>query len=339
MPAGAMHARVPWPRPPRDQPRARSGSPEDRRPEPTALLGASPAMIELRRVVLQAAAAPFPVLVEGESGTGKELVARSVHGCGPRRAQPFAAINCAAFSDELLETELFGHARGAFTGAVSNRRGMFEEAAGGTLFLDEVGELSPRAQAKLLRVLQDGEIRRVGESIARHVDVRIVAATNRRLRDEVEADRFRSDLLYRLEVIRLDVPPLRARREDIALLAGHFWEETTRQIGGRGPLAARTIAALTAYDWPGNVRELQNVLAAMAVRAPSRGRVGPDALPSRVAGAGAGPRPTLEAARRDFDRQFVREALNRAGGRRTYAARELGLTRQGLAKLVKRLDL
>ena len=163
-------------------------------------------MVELRRAVLQAAAAPFPVLVEGESGTGKELVARSVHACGPRRAQPFAAINCAAFSDELLETELFGHARGAFTGAVSTRRGLFEEASGGTLFLDEVGELSPRAQAKLLRVLQDGEIRKVGESVSRHVDVRIVAATNRRLRDEVHAGRFRSDLLYRLEVIRLDVP-------------------------------------------------------------------------------------------------------------------------------------
>ena len=296
-------------------------------------------MTELRRAVLQAAAVPFPVLVEGESGTGKELVARSVHHCGPRRALPFAAINCAAFSDELLETELFGHARGAFTGAVSNRRGLFEEAAGGTLFLDEVGELSPRAQAKLLRVLQDGEIRRVGESVARHVDVRIVAATNRRLREEVDAGRFRSDLLYRLEVIRLDVPPLRARREDIPLLAAHFWEETARQIGGRGPLAARTVAALTAYDWPGNVRELQNVLAGMAVGAPARGRVGPEALPPRVARAEAETRPTLEAARRDFDRQFVREALSRAGGRRTYAARELGLTRQGLAKLVKRLDL
>ena len=296
-------------------------------------------MVELRRAVRQAAAAPFPVLVEGESGTGKELVARSVHACGPRHALPFAAINCAAFSDELLETELFGHARGAFTGAVSTRRGLFEEASGGTLFLDEVGELSPRAQAKLLRVLQDGEIRKVGESVARHVDVRIVAATNRRLRDEVDAGRFREDLLYRLEVVRLDVPPLRARREDIASLAAHFWEETARQIGGRGPLAAHTLAALTAYDWPGNVRELQNVLAGMAVGAPARGRVGPDWLPARVARSEAEARPTLEAARRDFDRQFVREALGRAGGRRTYAARELGLTRQGLAKLVKRLDL
>ena len=297
-------------------------------------------MVELRSTVLQAAAAPFPVLVEGESGTGKELVARSVHACGPRRAQPFAAINCAAFSDELLETELFGHARGAFTGAVAPRRGLFEEASGGTLFLDEVGELSPRAQAKLLRVLQDGEIRKVGESVARHVDVRIVAATNRRLREEVRAGGFRTDLLYRLEVIRLDVPPLRERREDIALLAAHFWEETARQVGGRGPLAARTVAALTAYDWPGNVRELQNVLAGLAVGAPAHGSVGPDALPARVAGAEEGAaRPTLDMARRAFDRQFVGEALSRAGGRRTYAARELGLTRQGLAKLVKRLDL
>ena len=334
-----MSGRAPWPRPRRDDPRARSGQPVGDAPEPSALLGTSPALVELRRAVLQAAAAPFPVLVEGESGTGKELVARSVHACGPRRTQPFAAVNCAAFSDDLLETELFGHARGAFTGAFATRRGLFEEATGGTLFLDEVGELSPRAQAKLLRVLQDGEIRRVGESVARHVDVRIVAATNRRLRDEVDGGRFRSDLLYRLEVIRLDVPPLRERREDIALLAAHFWEETARQIGGRGPLAARTVAALTAYDWPGNVRELQNVLAGLAVGAPARGRVGPDALPARIARAESDTRPTLEAARRDFDRQFVREALSRAGGRRTYAARELGLTRQGLAKLVKRLDL
>ncbi|MCE2514974.1 MAG: sigma-54 factor interaction domain-containing protein [Acidobacteria bacterium] len=202
MPAAAMSGRAPWPRPRRHHPHALAGRPEGDSPDPSDLLGSSPAMVELRRAVLQAAAAPFPVLVEGESGTGKELVARSVHACGPRRAQPFAAINCAAFSDELLETELFGHARGAFTGAVSTRRGLFEEASGGTLFLDEVGELSPRAQAKLLRVLQDGEIRKVGESVSRHVDVRIVAATNRRLRDEVHAGRFRSDLLYRLEVGR-----------------------------------------------------------------------------------------------------------------------------------------
>ena len=333
-----MSARAPWPRPSRDDPRDPS-APSGDSGEPSGLLGTSPVMIDLRRAVEQAAAAPFPVLVEGESGTGKELVARSIHACGPRRARPFAAINCAAFSDELLETELFGHARGAFTGAVATRRGLFEEASGGTLFLDEVGELSPRAQAKLLRVLQDGEIRKVGESIARHVDVRILAATNRRLHGEVDAGRFREDLLYRLAVIRLDVPPLRARREDIALLAEHFWQEAARQVGGRGTLATRTVAALTAYGWPGNVRELQNVLAAMSVGAPARGRVGPEALPPRVAEAQEDARPTLEAARRAFDRQFVREALSRAGGRRTYAARELGLTRQGLAKLVKWLDL
>ena len=335
-----MTARAPWPSQPRNPARAPSGGAAGgAAPEPSGLLGKSAAMVDLRRAVVQAAAAPFPVLVEGESGTGKELVARSIHACGPRRARAFEAINCAAFTDELLETELFGHARGAFTGAVATRRGLFEEASGGTLFLDEVGELSPRAQAKLLRVLQDGEIRKVGENVARHVDVRIVAATNRQLRGEVHAGRFRSDLLYRLEVIRLDVPPLRARRDDIALLAEHFWERTAQQIGGRGELAARTLAALAAYDWPGNVRELQNVLAGLAVSAPARGRIGPDALPPRIAGASDAPRPTLEAARREFDRAFVREALSRAGGRRTYAARELGLTRQGLAKLVKRLGL
>ena len=167
------------------------------------------------------------MLIEGESGSGKELVARAVHRAGPRRDRPFCALNCAALPDDLIEAELFGHARGSFTGAMSDRAGVFEEAHGGTLFLDEVGELSPRAQAKVLRTIQEGELRRLGENVSRRVDVRIVAATNRDLREEVVAGRFRLDLLYRLDVIRVTVPPLRDRREDIAVLAEHSWHEAT----------------------------------------------------------------------------------------------------------------
>src|SRR5205807_9451645 len=167
----------------------------------------------------RAARAPFSVLIEGESGCGKELVARALHRCGPRRDRPFCILNCAALPDDLVEAELFGHSRGAFTGAIAERPGVFEEAHGGTLFLDEIGELSLRAQAKVLRVIQEGELRRIGENISRRVDVRIVSATNRDLLAEATASRFRMDLLYRLDVIRIAVPPLRDRREDIALLA------------------------------------------------------------------------------------------------------------------------
>ena len=185
------------------------------------LLGISPAIAEVRRAVERGAGAPFAVLIEGESGCGKELVAR---GCTarPRRDRPICTLNCAALPEDLVESELFGHARGAFTGAVAERPGVFEEAHTGTLFLDEIGELSLRAQAKVLRVIQDGELRRIGENVSRRVDVRIVAATNRDLRQEAAAARFRLDLLYRLDVIRIAVPPLRDRPEDIAVLVEHF---------------------------------------------------------------------------------------------------------------------
>jgi DNA-binding NtrC family response regulator len=304
------------------------------------LLGASAPMAALRAAIQRAAAAPFHVLIEGESGSGKELVARALHVASPRRLHRFCALNCAALTDELLEAELFGHARGAFTGALAERPGIFEEAHGGTLFLDEVAELSPRGQAKVLRVLQDGEVRRVGENAPRRVDVRIVAATNRPLRDEVGRGRFREDLRYRLDVIRIAVPPLRERREDIALLAGRFWADATRRLGSRATLDPDLLGRLSRYDWPGNVRELQNVIATLAVHAPRRGRVGPDALPEALRGpAPSVPPSTLDAARRRFEAEFVRLALARAGGRRAEAARALGVTRQGLAKLMARLGL
>lgn len=303
------------------------------------LIGDSEAMVALREAVGRAAAAPFPVLIEGESGTGKELVARALHEEGPRRDETFAAVNCATFSDDLIETELFGHAKGAFTGAVHSRRGLLEASSGGTVFLDEVGELSPRAQAKLLRTLQDGEIRKVGENVTRRLDLRVVAATNRTLAGEAAEGRFRRDLLYRLDVVHLQVPPLRARGADVGKLATHYWNRTLKLTRGRARLAGDTMRALAAHEWPGNVRELQNVLAALAVAAPPHGEVGPELLPAAIRRATEERRPTLAEARRAFDRAFVHDALARAGGRRSLAARELGLSRQGLAKLVDRLGL
>jgi DNA-binding NtrC family response regulator len=306
---------------------------------PTEILGISGATSDLRRAVERAAAAPFCVLIEGESGSGKELVARAVHRCGPRRQRPFCTLNCAALPDDLVESELFGHARGAFTGAVCERPGVFEEAHGGTLFLDEIAELSQRAQAKVLRVIQEGELRRVGENVPRRVDVRIVSATNRDLRQDVGQGRFRLDLLYRLDVIRIVVAPLRDRREDIPVLVDHFWRDAAQRVSSRATLAAATLAALARYDWPGNVRELQNVLAALAVRTAKRGVVPPAALPPQFADHRSGDAWRLEQARRTFEERFVRAALVRNGGHRGQAAAELGLTRQGLTKLLARLGI
>ncbi len=320
----------------------------DRRAAPAAspdapageIVGTSEAVASLRRDIVRAARAPFNVVIEGESGSGKELVARALHRLGPRRERPLCALNCAALTDDLVEAELFGHARGAFTGAIAERKGLFEEADHGVLVLDEVGELTARAQAKLLRAVQEGEVRRVGENFARPVDVRIVAATNRPLRPAVESGAFRRDLLYRLEVIRIVVPPLRARAEDIPLLAAHFWREATARVGSRCTLAPTTLSALARYDWPGNVRELQNVMAALAVSVGRRGSVGADQLPTFLgSGAPAAGVRSMAEARRAFETAFVRAALARAGGNRAQAACELGLTRQGLAKLMGRLGI
>jgi transcriptional regulator with PAS, ATPase and Fis domain len=304
------------------------------------LIGTSEALERVRRAIAQAADAPFPVLVHGESGVGKELVARALHRASARRGRPFCAVNCAALPDDLLEAELFGHVRGAFTGAVADRRGLFEEADGGVLFLDEIGELSPRGQAKLLRVLQESEVRRIGESGFRRIDVRIVTATNRALDIEVENSRFRQDLYYRLDVLRIIVPPLRERAEDIPLLARALWKRAADHVGTRATLSDRTLAALSRYDWPGNVRELQNVMAVLAVTAPRRGTVGPSGLPASIARAALDNQAvTLDDARRRFEERFVRAALARAGGHRGRAAAELGLSRQGLAKLIGRLKI
>jgi DNA-binding NtrC family response regulator len=304
------------------------------------LIGDSLAMVAVREAIVRAAASPFPVVIEGESGSGKELAARAIHARSVRRDRSFCAINCAALVDDLVEAELFGHVRGAFTGAASDRRGVFEEANGGTLFLDEVAELGSRVQAKLLRTLQEGEIRRVGENTVRKIDVRILAATNRPLAGEVTAGAFRADLWYRLDVVRISLPPLRERIEDLPSLVHHLWRLLAARTGSRAALSAASVAALAAYAWPGNIRELQNVLASMLVSAPRSGFIGPSALPLHIARAAAlERRATLADARRQFEERYVRAALAKAGGKTAAAARDLGLSRQGLSKLMGRLGI
>jgi len=306
------------------------------------LLGVSPAMRALRDAVARAAGSAFPVLIEGESGTGKELVARAVHRLSARRDRRWAAVNCAALTDELLEAELFGHVRGAFTGAVGPRVGLLEDAHEGTLFLDEVAELSPRAQAKLLRVLQEGEIRRVGENSARRVDVRLVSATNRSLVEAARQGSYREDLIFRLAVIRLRVPPLRDRIEDVPLLAHHFWRSLSARTSTRAMLGPDAVAALCRAPWAGNVRELQNVIAALVVGGPSGGRIGARQVDQILADrAQQDPTPpiSLARARQQCDHRMVAASLARHANQRAAAARELGVSRQGLAKLIARLNL
>jgi DNA-binding NtrC family response regulator len=315
----------------REESRAATAIPE--------LVGVSAVIADVRKAVTRAAASPFAVLIDGESGVGKELVARAIHQLSPRRERRFCDVNCAALPDELIESELFGHARGAFTGAVTERAGLVEEADGGTLFLDEVLDLSPRAQAKLLRVVQQQEVRRVGETFTRKVDVRFVSAANRDVRAEVAGGRFREDLLYRLDVIRIHIPALRERPEDIPLLIEHFWRLAAPRVGTTATVGHSVLAALSRYHWPGNVRELQNVIAALAVAAPVRGTLRPALLPSAITGVATVTSGHLAEARAQFERRFVEVALARAGGSRSQAARELGISRQGLLKLMARLGM
>ena len=266
-------------------------------------------MTEVRRAVTRAASAPFAVLIEGESGVGKELVARAIHCLSPRRERRFCDLNCAALPDELLESELFGHARGAFTGAITERAGLVEDADGGTLFLDEVADLSPRAQAKLLRVLQQQEVRRVGESFSRKVDVRIVSAVNRDMRAEAEAGRFRHDLLYRLDVIRIRVPPLRERPEDIPALAHHFWNDVAARVGTRAVAGARRRSPrYRATHGRATCASCRTSCRLWPWRHPAQGQVRPSLLPHVDLRGGGG-------RRRDTGRRAcaVRAAVHRDG--------------------------
>ena len=308
------------------------------------LIGRSPRMLELLRVCDRASASALPVFIHGESGTGKELVARALHAHGPRAGRAFVPVNCGAVPDALLEPELFGHERGAFTGADRERRGLFEVADGGTLFLDEIGDTSPAMQVKLLRALQSGEIRRVGGDRARTVDVRIVAASHQDLSELVRLGRFREDLYYRLHVIRLDVPALRDRAADIPVLAQHILERHAHRIGRPTPRLHRdALARLLAHPWPGNVRELENELAravalggatiGLADLSPAIAAADPQAPP--IADDDLSLKPRVER----LERSLIADALARARGNQTVAARTLGLSRFGLQKKLKRYGL
>jgi two-component system, NtrC family, response regulator AtoC len=291
------------------------------------------------------------VLITGESGTGKELVAKALHTNSPRRSKPFVALNCAALSENILESELFGHVRGAFTDARTARRGLFGEADGGTLFLDEVGELSPPAQVKLLRVLQEGEIRPVGESRAERVDVRLIAATLRDLERRVERGEFREDLYYRLNVVNVHVPPLRERAGDVLLLARAFLSRFNRELARPSPLlglSPEAEALLLSYGWPGNVRELENAME-RAVLLAEGSWVLPQNLPERLESppSGVSPptpvptRPTpdanlsLKQAIRQLEESYIRAALRQTRGNRTRAAEVLEISPRALLYKIK----
>lgn len=296
----------------------------------------SEAMRKVIELAHRVAKVDSSVLITGESGVGKERLAQLIHERSAREAGPMLAINCGAVTDTLLESELFGHARGAFTGATSDRPGLFEAAAGGTLFLDEIGEISPAMQVKLLRVLQEREVRRVGENRSRKVDVRVLAATNRNLKEEVAAGRFRQDLFYRLRVIEIEIPPLRARKDDILPLARTFLVDASRAAGRRlDSFTSEAADLMLRYTWPGNVRELQNAVERAVVMADG-GRIAAADLPEEVRGgfsfhAGFSVGRTLE----DVEREVILATLGRNDGNRAQTARDLGI---GLATLYRRLQ-
>ncbi|HEX5723823.1 MAG TPA: sigma-54 dependent transcriptional regulator [Longimicrobiaceae bacterium] len=315
------------------------------------LVGGSPAMRELFRLIRRAGPADVTVLVTGESGTGKELVARALHAESRRAKQAFVALNCSALPAELAESELFGHLRGAFTGADRDREGLFEAAHGGTLFLDEIGDLALPAQAKLLRALEQREVLRVGSTRPVPVDVRVVAATHQPLESLAAAGRFRADLLFRLQVVTLALPPLRERREDVPALSASFLAELAARHGSPArALAEGARRALLAYEWPGNVRELRNAIERAVVLAEGDTIEAADLPPSvaasqaplRPADAALAELPYAEARARaleGFERSFLAAALERHGGNVSRTAAALGLHRQSLQKMLRRLGI
>ncbi len=308
------------------------------------ILGKSQAMRALFDQIARVAPSKATVLITGESGTGKELVARALHYAGPRRDRAFVPVNCGAIPENLLESELFGHVKGAFTGAVGHKRGLFEEADGGTIFLDEIGEMPPALQVKLLRVLQEDEVRKVGDTRTVKVDVRVIAATVRNLDEEVRSGRFREDLFYRLNVVALALPPLRRRTEDIPLLADQylraFGAKSGRDVSGISP---RALQLMVAYPWPGNVRELVNVIERAVLL--SEGEViGPGDLPEAVRSAGPAAAPPeaepsggylLRDQVAEAEKRAVARALAAAGGSRSRAATLLGISVRSLLYKIK----
>jgi len=306
------------------------------------IVAASEPMIEVLEMIERTAGYKTTVLLEGESGTGKEVLARAVHAQSTRRNAPFVGINCAAIPEALLESEFFGHAKGAFTGADRARRGIFEEANGGSVFLDEIGELPLVLQSKLLRVLQEEEIRPIGESKSRKTDVRIIAATARNLENEVKNGSFREDLYYRLNVVRIQVPPLRERTKDIPLLIDAFVEHFRRTLGKtvRG-ISSEAYTRLTSYAWPGNVRELENVIERAMILA-RREVIGIEDLPPSIttprsqSSSGENQQQlSLRHAKRQMEERLIRNALEETSGNRTHAAKLLGISHRSLLYKLK----
>lgn len=311
----------------------------------SGIVGGSPAMRRVFDIAGSVAASNAGVLITGESGTGKELIARSIHFSSPRKEKPFIVLNCAALAEGVLESELFGHERGAFSGATATKKGRFELAHQGTLFIDEVGEMSLTAQVKLLRVLQEHEFERVGGTRTIHSDVRIVAATNKDLEEEVRKGTFREDLFYRLNVVNIHVPTLRERREDIEPLARHFLEKFARETGKRiDRISPRALSSMLAYDWPGNVRELQNaveravVLARTHIITPRdlpQGLQGDDQICLELPERGGSLTEILE----DLEKQLILQTLRREKGSQTRAAQVLGIKRTTLRYKMEKYDL
>jgi DNA-binding NtrC family response regulator len=298
------------------------------------IVGRSEAMLHVFKTAARVAQSDATVLIEGESGTGKEQVARAIHAASKRAGGPFVAVDCGAIAEGVLESELFGHARGAFTGAQASRRGLFEEANRGTLFLDEMGDVGPALQARLLRALQEGEIRRVGANEPVPVDVRVLAATNKDLARLVKEGKFREDLYYRVNVVNIRLPPLRERREDVPLLAEHFAAKHGRPEGAAVTPEAREL--LIAYDWPGNVRELENVIARALALNPS-GLVVPEDLPERLRGLPPGIPPPASSERptlAEVERRYAAQVLAETGGNKTRAAEVLGIDRKTLYRIL-----
>ena len=308
---------------------------------PNGLIGTSSVMQRVYRLISRAAGASVPVLITGESGTGKELVARAIHYQGPRASAPFLPVNCAAIPESLIESELFGHSKGAFTGATAARQGFFVAANGGTLFLDEVAELSPIAQAKLLRVLQEQTVQAVGADRPRAVDVRVIAATNKDLEGLAREGKFREDLFFRLHVLPIELPPLREREGDVALLLRHFLAMATQQDSMPEPrLTEAAIEALQRYSWPGNVRELQNLAQRLVIFADA-GVIDTVDLPTVMRyvapppASPGGPATALHRTLREVEIAHIRAVLESVGGNKTKAAAILGIDRKSLREKLK----
>jgi DNA-binding NtrC family response regulator len=299
------------------------------------IIGASEPMQRVFRLIDRAGATAATVLIEGESGTGKELVARAIHYAGERRGAPFVSVNCTAIPEHLIESELFGHIQGAFTGAVASRRGFFEMAAGGTLFLDEIGDASPAMQAKLLRAIQEKTIHKVGSSRPVRVDIRLICATNKDLPQLIDRGLFREDLYYRINVIDIPLPPLRERGDDLLLLVNHFRTRYGRDLGRPAPsFSDETLRRLTAYHWPGNVRELENLVQRLVLMAEGE-RIEPTDLPATL-------RPALDLPRRldrslaEHEADYIRAVLASVGNNKTRAAAILGIDRKTLREKLGR---